>query len=325
MIFVHQDPEFPQLVQIVARSTGIAAALIEKDYWVTHTLWAIHRPGLDVWFKGGTSLSKGFGLIHRFSEDLDLMIHRGTVKSLPEVPSWTSTNRGHVASRRAYYDALAAALAIPDVSVEQDVTRVDRIARGADYVARYPGALLSELGPAMSPFVRLEVGRARVVPQVPRSLSSFVHDHLEKQGLLGDYEDNRPTGVRCVHPLVTLFEKLDALSRRYSRDEMKPDSFVRHYEDVAQILRAEDRLPPLGMTPLALAMDMLEDKDIVALPNPEEPALVLASREKRAAIDKAYAKIAPMFWGPRIPLEEACDMIRTWLGLQQVGAGAGHS
>jgi hypothetical protein len=38
MIFVHQDPEFPRLVQIVARSTGIAAALIEKDYWVTHTL-----------------------------------------------------------------------------------------------------------------------------------------------------------------------------------------------------------------------------------------------------------------------------------------------
>ena len=38
MTFIHQDTEFGQLVQIVARSTGIAAALIEKDYWVTHTL-----------------------------------------------------------------------------------------------------------------------------------------------------------------------------------------------------------------------------------------------------------------------------------------------
>ncbi|MBI5527693.1 MAG: hypothetical protein HY897_15290, partial [Deltaproteobacteria bacterium] len=53
MTFIHQDAEFGQLIRIVARSTGIAAALIEKDYWVTHTLWAIHRTGLDIWFKGG--------------------------------------------------------------------------------------------------------------------------------------------------------------------------------------------------------------------------------------------------------------------------------
>ena len=81
MIFVHQDGEFQQLVRIVARSTGIAAALIEKDYWVTHTLCALHQTGLDIWFKGGTSLSKGFGLIQRFSEDLDLRVERGTVTS----------------------------------------------------------------------------------------------------------------------------------------------------------------------------------------------------------------------------------------------------
>ncbi|MBW2262517.1 MAG: hypothetical protein JRG91_11135 [Deltaproteobacteria bacterium] len=45
-----------------------------------------------------------------------------------------------------------------------------------------------------------------------------------------------------------------------------------------------------------------------------EDALVLASPEKRAAIDRAYAKIAPMYWGPRIPLDDACETIRAWLG-----------
>jgi len=314
MTFVHQDAEFQQLVQIVARSTGIAAALIEKDYWVTHTLWAIHQIGLDIWFKGGTSLSKGFGLIQRFSEDLHLMVERGTVTSLPEVTSWTSTNKGPAAKRRAFYDALAAALVVPDVTVEQDVTQVDKQARGGDYLARYPGALLAALGPAMSPFVRLEVGRARVVPHVQKALGSFVHVHLEQQGLLGDYQDNRPTGVRCVHPMVTLFEKLDAMARRYGRDDMEADSFVRHYEDAAQIIRAEDRLPDMGMTEAALAQDMLAGKDIAALPSPDEPVLVLADPDKRTAIDKAYAKIAPMFWGPRVPLLEACDTIRAWLG-----------
>ena len=314
MTFVHQNAEFAQLVQIVARSTGIAAALVEKDYWVTHTLWAIHQTKLDVWFKGGTSLSKGFGLIQRFSEDLDLMVERGNATGLPDVTSWTSTNTGPVAKRRAFYGALAPALVVPDVTVEQDATRVDKQARGADYLARYPGALLAELGPAMSPFVRLEVGRARVVPHVQKPLGSFVHDHVEKQGLLGDYEDNRPAGIRCVHPMVTLFEKLDAMSRRYGRDDMEPDSFVRHYEDAAQIIRAEDRLSTMEMTTLALAQDMLGSRDIAALPSPDDPALVLANADKRAAVDKAYAKIAPMFWGPRIPLDEACDTIRVWLG-----------
>lgn len=70
MSFVHEDPDFRELLGIVARDTGIAAALVEKDYWVTHTLWALHETGLELWFKGGTSLSKGFGLIQRFSEDL---------------------------------------------------------------------------------------------------------------------------------------------------------------------------------------------------------------------------------------------------------------
>jgi hypothetical protein len=216
MTFVHDDPEFAQLLAIVAREVGIAAALVEKDYWVTHCLWALHQTGLDLWFKGGTSLSKGFGLIERFSEDLDLMVQHGSVESLPPVPSWTSLNKGPVEKRRAFYRALAAAFTIPGVEVEFDTTRQDKHARGADYIGRYPGVLDEAPPPAMSPFVRFEVGRARVVPFVEMPLSSFVHEHLERQALMGGYLDNRPRAVRCVHPLVTLLEKLDAMARRYA-------------------------------------------------------------------------------------------------------------
>lgn len=65
---------------------------MEKDYWITHSLWALHETKLAIWFKGGTSLSKGFGIIERFSEDLDLMIERGGVTTLPEVANWASTS-----------------------------------------------------------------------------------------------------------------------------------------------------------------------------------------------------------------------------------------
>jgi Nucleotidyl transferase AbiEii toxin, Type IV TA system len=92
--FVHETPEeFADLVQIIVGEGGIGRSIIEKDYWVTHVLWALSISGLDVWFKGGTSLSKGFGLVERFSEDLDLKIEPGSVAALPIVSSWKARGR----------------------------------------------------------------------------------------------------------------------------------------------------------------------------------------------------------------------------------------
>lgn len=124
--------------------------------------------------------------------------------------------------------------------------------------------------------------------------------------------------MRCVHPVVTLIEKLDALSRRYNREVVEADGFVRHYEDAARIIGALDRLPPMETTALALAEDMLVEKDIAALPRADDPSLALDHAENRASLDRAYAKIAPMFWGPRIPLDEACATIREWIGALRV-------
>ena len=65
MSFPHDAADFDDLLQIVAEKRRLGVALVEKDYWVTHTLWALQAQGFDIWFKGGTSLSKGFGLIER--------------------------------------------------------------------------------------------------------------------------------------------------------------------------------------------------------------------------------------------------------------------
>ena len=202
MSFVHEDRDFPQLLQLTSEEARVAPALIEKDYWVTHCLWALHQTGLELWFKGGTSLSKGYGLIQRFSEDLDLMVQHGTVAALPAVGSWTSMNKGPIAARRAFYDALPGAFAIPGVTVELDAKHVDKQARGVNLVGRYPGVLLDQLSPAMSSYVLFEIGRARVVPFVERPLTSFVHDVLERRGQLAEYVDNRPRAVRCVHQVA---------------------------------------------------------------------------------------------------------------------------
>jgi predicted nucleotidyltransferase component of viral defense system len=86
-MFIHEDREFTDLIQIVANKLGLARAIVEKDYWVTHALWSLADSGFEVWFKGGTSLSKGFALIKRFSEDLDLKLEHPEIQ---QPPNWTS-------------------------------------------------------------------------------------------------------------------------------------------------------------------------------------------------------------------------------------------
>lgn len=64
------------LQQTETTHPGINQVTIEKDWWVTVTLKALFQTDCREWliFKGGTSLSKGFNIIERFSEDIDLAI-----------------------------------------------------------------------------------------------------------------------------------------------------------------------------------------------------------------------------------------------------------
>lgn len=73
-----EHPDFEQAILQAAdhfRDRGLRPALIEKDYYVTEALRVVASfQGERVIFKGGTSLSKGWNLIQRFSEDVDLFL-----------------------------------------------------------------------------------------------------------------------------------------------------------------------------------------------------------------------------------------------------------
>ncbi len=172
MSFVHEDPEFDELLQIVANSRGLGVALIEKDYWVTHTLWALHTQGFDVWFKGGTSLSKGFCLIERFSEDLDLKLEPGRVAALRSVTNWKSEGTKATAERKAHFEALAHLLSVAGAKVNLGAT-VDTSFRSANLQFATPANPRAALASVFRPFVLLEIGSARVTPFVARDMTSF--------------------------------------------------------------------------------------------------------------------------------------------------------
>ena len=110
------EQDFRNLITITATALGMRQSLVEKDYWVTWVLRNLADSAVaeQVVFKGGTSLSKGYGLIERFSEDVDLAvilqeqrrddalkklireIHKTAAGDLPEVDVPGSTSkRGH--------------------------------------------------------------------------------------------------------------------------------------------------------------------------------------------------------------------------------------
>ena len=68
-----------ELFTETANKMGLLASLVEKDFWVCWTLkqlFTLPKTQDHLLFKGGTSLSKVFGLIERFSEDIDLTVDR---------------------------------------------------------------------------------------------------------------------------------------------------------------------------------------------------------------------------------------------------------
>ena len=76
-VAILSNDERQELFRNTADKMGLHDAIIEKDFWVCYTLdYLFHRSKWKkcIAFKGGTSLSKAFHLIHRFSEDIDLIL-----------------------------------------------------------------------------------------------------------------------------------------------------------------------------------------------------------------------------------------------------------
>src|SRR5229473_585116 len=103
--YLHNHAQFSDLIRIVGNEKAVDPALVEKDYWIMHCLYGLQRLDMEFELKGGTSLSKGFQIINRFSEDIDIRID-------PPADRQVKTGRNqdkpkHVQSRKDFYDWLA--------------------------------------------------------------------------------------------------------------------------------------------------------------------------------------------------------------------------
>lgn len=159
-------------IEQAAAELGLPKGSVEKDFWVCWTLrllFELPSWGASLTFKGGTSLSKGFGLIKRFSEDIDLVIERdrlgfGGDHSPENAPSNNQRKKRLEALRSACVAAVQKEL-LPAIqaAVEQElgVENVERVSLDASdpqtILFTYPSAFAESLL-YLSPIVKIEIG-----------------------------------------------------------------------------------------------------------------------------------------------------------------------
>ena len=108
--FIHNRPDFKNLIEALSFELKTDRLLIEKDYWIMHALWGLNNLGYKYELKGGTSLSKGWQCIDRFSEDIDIYIHPLVSEKIPI--SKNHDKESHIQTRRKYFDTLATQIKI---------------------------------------------------------------------------------------------------------------------------------------------------------------------------------------------------------------------
>ena len=228
--FLHERRDFNQLLSVVANERAVDPMLVEKDYWIMHGLWGLQAQGFVFELKGGTSLSKGFGVIHRFSEDIDIRIEPPadmTVKS-----GRNQDKPAHIASRKTFYDEVARRIRIPGIdSVERDTTFDDDKMRSAGIRLSYTSRVATLAG--VKDGVLLELGFDDTAPNRPVTISSWALDFAIDRGV--PVFDNRAKNVPCYAPTHTFVEKLQTISTKYRRllkAQAFPANFLRHYYDV---------------------------------------------------------------------------------------------
>src|SRR3989338_7695966 len=100
--YLHNHPDFDDLLRVVGQEEGIDSSLVAKDYWMMHVLHGLKKGGFKFQLKGGTSLSKGYGIIHRFSEDIDIRIDPPAKMNV--MAGKNHNKPQHCESRKKYYD-----------------------------------------------------------------------------------------------------------------------------------------------------------------------------------------------------------------------------
>ena len=264
-----------RLVERVAEDLGTSPGLVEKDWHVVRALGVIAQVdngGMMPAFSGGTSLSKGWELIKRFSEDIDFKIGEPPAASVSAARRARSNYRGRI------FDALTgASFALegePEVRNDSRFFAAD-LAYGAQFRA----------GEGLRPHIRIEVSfRAPAVPPIARPIRSMIAAAAREPAEVAAFP--------CIDIVETAADKLSALAWRVRvrrRGEPKDDpTIIRHLHDLAALelaLGSAAKFRELVLASVAADVGRGGEKD-----PPTDAALIFADMLQRLQSDQLWAR-----------------------------------
>jgi Nucleotidyl transferase AbiEii toxin, Type IV TA system len=225
--------EFDQAMLRAAGQFQVSEQFIEKDYYVTEILRIVAQElGDKAMFKGGTSLSKGWNLISRFSEDIDLFVNRERFEPRPGKNKMDAILK-QLSEAVAQHPALT--------WLQDRGSTIGGLGR-EDYFAY--DSRFAEL-PGIAPIVRLEPGiQSGTFPTVVVPITSMVGRYLLENGRDDMGDDLLGFEMTLLHFRRTFVEKMFALHGKVVRliDEGHPlERDARHYPDLF-VLAGQDEV-----------------------------------------------------------------------------------
>lgn len=226
---LHEDSDaFSELVQAAAEKIGLPQVYVEKDYWVTKALKHLSESNYlnDVVFKGGTSLSKGYRLIDRFSEDIDLAAFAGH-------------RVGH--ARKQILRKVEKVVSNGLTPIE-DILRQRKNSNFRKTVYRYPRTVEDANFGQASPELLLEINAfTNPEPFELLPIQSLISDALiqqDRQDLIEEFS-LKSFSINVLSVKRTLVEKmLGSIKDSYHKNPAeKISDRIRHLYDICLILR----------------------------------------------------------------------------------------
>ena len=245
-----------------AARLGLAPVIVEKDFWVCWLLSILFQSSFRhaIVFKGGTSLSKVFGVINRFSEDIDLSLAPAFL-GLDEPDAAAVLSKGQASKWMERAESKCTAAVRDTVAPE------------------ISAAIQARLGAAERSWLTFEVDAQSHSPVLffdyPTTQPPAL-DYLKRSVKLefGSLTDQRPTARHPVRPWIAdvlpealadwqchvvaldlhraFWEKATILHAEHHRpaDKVTPDRFARHYADTAALAPHPDASDAIGQPDL---------------------------------------------------------------------------
>ena len=262
--------ERQEIILVVADTMKMSPVIIEKDYWVSwliNVLFSCPYLQRDIVFKGGTSLSKGYNAINRFSEDIDISLSRkliGFNTDLDYYKNLTNSKRRRVI-RKEMVPKYLKYLETEFKNKLDDIIRenIDNHPFEVEYVPvkdkehftiKYPKSIEDELGYIHS-YIKIDPGiKSMQFPVENKKIIPFIYQELSELSTDTEYVD-----VSCLSIERTFYEKITLLHSVYYRANNLKNAFnkglSRHYYDVYKLIKQGS-----NVRNLSLLSDVVEHK-----------------------------------------------------------------